>query len=50
MLLSPYRFELIFLNAGTIFLMQLSIHTPTINFQSRINSEVGNVDFVIESR
>ena len=50
MLLSPYRFELIFLNPGTIFLMQLSSHTPTINFQSRINSEVGNVDFVIESR
>ena len=40
---SPYRLELMFLNAGTILLMHLSTHTSTITFQSKINGEVGNV-------
>ena len=47
---SPYRLELMFLNAGTIFLMHLSTHTSTISFQSEINGKVGNVDFVVEPR
>ena len=45
-----YRLELMFLNAGTIFLMHLSTHTSTISFQSEINGKVGNVDFAVESR
>ena len=45
---SPYRLESTFLKAGTIFLMHLSTHTSTISFQSKINGEVGNVDFAVE--
>ena len=47
---SPYKLELMFLNAATIFLMHLSIHTSTISFQSEIDGEVDNVDFAVESR
>ena len=45
----PYRLELMFLNAGKIFLMHLSTHTSTISFQSEINGEIDNVDFAIEA-
>ena len=38
-----------FLNAGTVFLMHLSIHTSSINFQSERNSKVDSVDFAIVS-
>ena len=47
----PYRLELMFLNAGTTYLSYAFItHTSTISFQSKINGEVGNVDFTIKSR
>ena len=40
--------KLMFLNAGTVFLIHLSIHTSFINFQSERNGKVNSVDFTVE--
>ena len=47
---SPATLEVMFLNAVIAFLIHLSSHVPTTNFENGRNGEVCNTDVAVESR
>ena len=45
---SPAKLEVMFLNVGIAFIVHLSSHIPTTNFENRRSSEVCNTDFAVQ--